>query len=405
MIGSWAIAGGYIAVVLFEAVSTPTTASYIFPGLEQIRLWSITGFDVHLTWALNGSIAALVIMWINIRGVKLAGLVQTWVVCFLILMAVLLLGGSAIGGDPANLQPHFTGGAVGFVDVLDAVPCLSPRRSRADAAPAARHPPGPGGRGGAQGGPAAPPRRLSPRPGPLRRVETTTDERTPPAMRLYLIRHGQTPSNVQRLLDTGEPGPGLTELGRQQAEALPEALAGAGIEALYASSLVRTQLTARPLADALGLEPAIRPGLREIGAGDLEMAGDDASVRTYLSTVFGWGQGRMHEAVPGSGEDGHDVLRRFDEVVQEVLDSGVQTAALFSHGAMIRAWSASRCRNLSPAFVAREGLGNTGAVVIEGDGSTWTALSWQDASLGPEVVDSGDDGPAAEPLDPSEIKG
>lgn len=224
-------------------------------------------------------------------------------------------------------------------------------------------------------------------------------------MRLYLIRHGQTPSNVQRLLDTGEPGPGLTELGRQQAEALPEALAGAGIEALYASSLVRTQLTARPLADALGLEPAIRPGLREIGAGDLEMAGDDASVRTYLSTVLGWGQGRMHEAVPGSGEDGHDVLRRFDEVVQEVLDSGVQTAALFSHGAMIRAWSASRCRNLSPAFVAREGLGNTGVVVIEGDGSTWTALSWQDASLGPKAVDSDDDGPAAEPLDPSEIKG
>lgn len=124
MIGSWAIAGGYIAVVLFEAVSTPTTASYIFPGLEQIHLWSITGFDVHLTWALTGSIAALVIMWINIRGVKLAGLVQTWVVCFLILMAVLLLGGSAIGGDPANLQPHFTGGAVGFVAVLGAVPFL-----------------------------------------------------------------------------------------------------------------------------------------------------------------------------------------------------------------------------------------------------------------------------------------
>ena len=124
MIGSWAIAGGYIAVVLFEAVSTPATASYIFPGLEQIRLWSITGFDVHLTWALTGSIAALVIMWINIRGVKLAGLVQTWVVCFLILMAVLLLGGSALGGDPANLQPHFTGGAVGFVAVLGAVPFL-----------------------------------------------------------------------------------------------------------------------------------------------------------------------------------------------------------------------------------------------------------------------------------------
>ncbi len=124
MLGSWAITGGYIAVVLFEAVSTPTTAAYIFPQLEQIRLWSIAGFDVHLTWALVGSIAALLIMWINIRGVKLAGMVQTWVVSFLLLMAVLLLGGSAIGGDLANTQPLFTGGAVGFVAVLGAVPFL-----------------------------------------------------------------------------------------------------------------------------------------------------------------------------------------------------------------------------------------------------------------------------------------
>ena len=32
-------------------------------------------------------------------------------------------------------------------------------------------------------------------------------------MRLILVRHGQTPSNIERLLDTGAPGPGLTELG------------------------------------------------------------------------------------------------------------------------------------------------------------------------------------------------
>lgn len=224
-------------------------------------------------------------------------------------------------------------------------------------------------------------------------------------MRLYLIRHGQTPSNVERLLDTAEPGPGLTELGREQAEALPEALSGAGIESLWVSNLIRTQLTAQPLADALGLEPSIRPGLREIRAGDLEMAGDDESAQLYLSTVFGWSSGGMDQSVPGSGENGHDVLRRFDEVVQEVLSSGVRTAALFSHGAMIRAWAAARCGNLSAAYVAREGLGNTGVVVVEGDGDSWTALSWQDASLGPEDVDSDADGPAAEPIDPSEIRG
>lgn len=44
-------------------------------------------------------------------------------------------------------------------------------------------------------------------------------------MRLLLVRHGETPSNVDRLLDTAVPGPGLTRLGERQAAALPEALA------------------------------------------------------------------------------------------------------------------------------------------------------------------------------------
>ena len=38
-------------------------------------------------------------------------------------------------------------------------------------------------------------------------------------MRLILVRHGQTPSNIERLLDTGAPGPGLTELGLAQSGA------------------------------------------------------------------------------------------------------------------------------------------------------------------------------------------
>ncbi|MCM1975585.1 histidine phosphatase family protein, partial [Streptomyces sp. G1] len=36
-------------------------------------------------------------------------------------------------------------------------------------------------------------------------------------MRLLLVRHGQTPTNVDYLLDTAVPGPGLTELGLAQA--------------------------------------------------------------------------------------------------------------------------------------------------------------------------------------------
>uniref|UniRef100_UPI000A52F484 histidine phosphatase family protein n=1 Tax=Streptomyces griseoruber TaxID=1943 RepID=UPI000A52F484 len=108
-------------------------------------------------------------------------------------------------------------------------------------------------------------------------------------MRLLLVRHGQTPTNVDHLLDTAVPGPGLTALGEQQAAALVDALAGEDLDALYASTLVRTQLTAAPLAAARGLDVHVRDGIREVFAGDLEMqAGESAHAALYMRTVFAW---------------------------------------------------------------------------------------------------------------------
>ena len=106
-------------------------------------------------------------------------------------------------------------------------------------------------------------------------------------MRLVLIRHGQTPSNVLGLLDTVPPGPGLTELGLGQAAAVPETVAGEPIELIYASTAARAQLTAAPLAAARGLEIRVRDGLREIAAGGWEMLGDDESVHGYLRLIGG----------------------------------------------------------------------------------------------------------------------
>ena len=64
------------------------------------------------------------------------------------------------------------------------------------------------------------------------------------ALRIFLIRHGQTPGNVLGQLDTAHPGPGLTQLGERQAAALARSLANEEIGLLYASTLLRTQLTA-----------------------------------------------------------------------------------------------------------------------------------------------------------------
>ncbi|WP_348729705.1 APC family permease [uncultured Mycolicibacterium sp.] len=123
-IGSWGIVGGYVTIVAFEAVALPRTAVYLFPDLNQIHLWDVAGSEVYLTWALVGSIAAIVITTINILGVKFASVVQTFVVVLLLIIGLMLVFGSFTGGSPDNMQPLFTGGVAGFFAVLVVVPFL-----------------------------------------------------------------------------------------------------------------------------------------------------------------------------------------------------------------------------------------------------------------------------------------
>ncbi|WP_035281564.1 APC family permease [Brevibacterium album] len=122
--GSWAITGGYISVVMFEAVVIPETVLYLVPDLEQVFLWSVAGSDVHLTWALTGTVTAVIMGWINVRGIRTASLVQTFIVCFLLLVGLFLIIGVFVGSEPANAEPLFTGGAPGIIAVMVAVPFL-----------------------------------------------------------------------------------------------------------------------------------------------------------------------------------------------------------------------------------------------------------------------------------------
>ncbi|GEA87951.1 histidine phosphatase family protein [Cellulomonas cellasea] len=215
-------------------------------------------------------------------------------------------------------------------------------------------------------------------------------------MRLLLVRHGQTYSNLGRNLDTAEPGADLTPLGERQARALPAALAGQGIDAVYVSNLVRTQQTAAPLARALGLTPHVRPGLREISAGELEMADDLPSVRLYVETMLRWAGGDLDARLPG-GESGAATLRRFDDVVEEAVASS-DVAVLVSHGAMIRAWAGARCEDVTVELAADNPLSNTGAVLLTGTPSRWLLERWHAEALGGELLDDpAHDGPAGEP--------
>jgi broad specificity phosphatase PhoE len=217
-------------------------------------------------------------------------------------------------------------------------------------------------------------------------------------MRLLLIRHGQTPTNVDFLLDTGVPGPGLTALGERQAAALPAALADEDIERLYVSTLTRTQLTAAPLAAARGLTPIVRDGIREVFAGDLELLpGHTARGQEYMRTVFAWAAGDTALRMPG-GETGAETLDRYDAVIAEAAASGAGTVAVVSHGAAIRLWAAARADNVDVSYAAARPLDNTGVVVLEGSPADgWKALSWEGAVVEP----AGESGPAGEPVEPA----
>jgi broad specificity phosphatase PhoE/ribonuclease HI len=84
-----------------------------------------------------------------------------------------------------------------------------------------------------------------------------------------LLRHGQTELSVQkRFSGTGEQP--LTAYGRVQAAAAAARLAGSGATAVVSSPLRRARETAELVADALGVEVAVEPGLRETDFGDWE---------------------------------------------------------------------------------------------------------------------------------------
>ncbi|GAA0977002.1 PE-PGRS family protein PE_PGRS11 [Nocardioides aquaticus] len=208
-------------------------------------------------------------------------------------------------------------------------------------------------------------------------------------MRLILVRHGQTSSNVAGALDTDEPGADLTELGRRQAAAVPGALADEDVTAVYASPLVRTQQTASPLAEARGLPVVVRRGLEEVSAGDLEMRTDEEAVLAYVDLLRSWMHVDRDRRLPG-GEDGTSFLARFDAVVADLAEAHGpdDTVVVVSHGAAIRVWTAVATA-MSPEHAAELHVSNTAAAVLQGspdDG--WELVSWTGDPLGgPELLD------------------
>lgn len=124
---TWMIILGYVATSAFEATALPTVITYLFPEFNQVYLYSIAGKDIYLTTILLGVGVAVLITFINIRGAKTAAILQTFLTAIIAIAGILLVVGSAVNGDGANITGQMwesgTGTTLGSVFK---VACMTP---------------------------------------------------------------------------------------------------------------------------------------------------------------------------------------------------------------------------------------------------------------------------------------
>jgi probable phosphoglycerate mutase len=147
---------------------------------------------------------------------------------------------------------------------------------------------------------------------------------------LYLVRHGETPWNVEGRYQ-GQLDPPLTERGCRQAQATAVELAPLGFEAIYSSDLARAHQTALPLADATGLPVQLDERLREINQGEWEgVLIDDIRAR-WSEAIKGWEQDPWQYKPPG-GESLVQIQARLFTAIDDIIDRHPEgKVAVFSH--------------------------------------------------------------------------
>lgn len=197
--------------------------------------------------------------------------------------------------------------------------------------------------------------------------------------RLFLVRHGETTSNVMRRLDTRLPGAGLTDFGARQAALFALRTPADDSTVLLSSRARRAQQTAEVAALVWGIDRDVLDGVYEVQVGDLEDRFDRRSHETFGEVVKRWHAGELTAQLPG-GESLQDVYDRFlpaiDEVVRRYLSDGVdRDVYLVSHGAVIRL-VAAKLAGIDSEFALANFLENTQSIELEYLDGGWECRRW-----------------------------
>lgn len=144
---------------------------------------------------------------------------------------------------------------------------------------------------------------------------------------ILIIRHGQTDSNKNRVLQT--PDTPLSELGLVQAERLAQHLAHREIGHIICSDHLRTQQTADAIVKLTSTKLTLSPLLRERNFGDLRGKAYDAIESDFFHPEY----------APPNGETHPEFMQRIQLAWKFVLQSQQQTSGslvVMTHGLVIR---------------------------------------------------------------------
>jgi probable phosphoglycerate mutase len=160
----------------------------------------------------------------------------------------------------------------------------------------------------------------------------------PGATEVVLIRHGESaPARVDRpfpLVD-GHGDPELAPEGVIQARRVADRLAATRIDAIYVTTLRRTAQTAAPLAERLGIQPAVSADLREVYLGEWEGGLFRQRVAQGHPVAVRMRAEQRWDVIPGG-----EPAERFSTRVRRGIESiaachADQRVVLFTHGGVI----------------------------------------------------------------------
>lgn len=141
----------------------------------------------------------------------------------------------------------------------------------------------------------------------------------------YIVRHGQTYTNIRELL-IGQGGSApLTPQGRRDALCLGLGLREIDFQAVYVSPLARTRQTARLITMNRGLTLETAHGVRDISWGDLEGASAKDAIDMFKGRDLGshgpFGPWDNPDYDTGfGGENKHRFIERFERQLQEIAE-------------------------------------------------------------------------------------